>query len=232
MALSCAAGRYFRKEYRPCFIDWRNVRTIVYVDGFNLYYGALKGTPYKWVDLHALFTNLLSSHNNIVGIKYFTARVSNTPSDPDKANHQEAYIRALKKTCPILQVHYGQFTTHNVKAKLLTPINGTRYAEVIRTSEKGSDVNLAVHLLNDAWIDGYDCAVMVSGDSDLAESIRLVKTFHARKKVGLITMGKRGTSKELVKEVDFVKYMSTAALASSQLPSPIPDSNLRKPADW
>ena len=208
------------------------MRTVVYVDGFNLYYGALKGTPYKWVDLDALFTYLLWSNNKIVGIKYFTARVSNTPSDPDKANHQDAYIRALKKTCPHLHVHFGQFTTHNVKAKLLTPINGIRYVDVVRTSEKGSDVNLAVHLLNDAWIDGYDCAVLVSGDSDLAESIRLVKTFHAQKKVGLITMGKRGTSKELVKEVDFVKHMSKAALAASQLPVNIPGTNLRKPPDW
>jgi len=33
--------------------------TIVYVDGFNLYYGALKGTPYKWLDIHALSRRLL-----------------------------------------------------------------------------------------------------------------------------------------------------------------------------
>jgi uncharacterized LabA/DUF88 family protein len=202
------------------------------VDGFNLYYGALKNTPYKWLDLKALFTYLLAANNEIVAIKYFTARVSNTPSDPNKANHQDVYIRALRKTCPQIQVHFGQFTTHNVKAKLVTPINGIRYADVIRTSEKGSDVNLAVHLLNDAWLGGYDCAVMVSGDSDLAESIRLVKTFHAQKKVGLITMGKRQASKELIKEVDFVRNISTAALANSQLPDAIPETNLTKPPDW
>ena len=31
------------------------MRTRVYVDAFNLYYGALRGTPYKWLDLDALY---------------------------------------------------------------------------------------------------------------------------------------------------------------------------------
>jgi len=35
------------------------MRTYVYVDGFNLYYSALKNTPYKWLDLRALFARIL-----------------------------------------------------------------------------------------------------------------------------------------------------------------------------
>jgi hypothetical protein len=46
----------------------------VYIDGFNLYYGALKGTPYKWLDLSRLCQTLLPS-DTIHEIKYFTARV-------------------------------------------------------------------------------------------------------------------------------------------------------------
>ncbi|HEY8097718.1 MAG TPA: NYN domain-containing protein [Methylobacter sp.] len=207
------------------------MKTIIYVDGFNFYYGALKKTPYKWLDLHALFTRLLASHNDIVAIKYFTARVSPTPSDPDKHNHQDAYIRALQQSSPKIHVYFGQFTTHNVKAKLVTQIGATRYVDVIRTNEKGSDVNLAVHLLNDAWLGGYDCAVMVSGDSDLVEAIRLVKTFHARKVIGLFA-SKRGTSKEMLKEVDFTKHITAAALAASQFPDLIPGTNIKKPSDW
>ena len=41
------------------------MRTIVYVDGFNLYYGAVRGTPYKWLDLRALFTRILRPDNKI-----------------------------------------------------------------------------------------------------------------------------------------------------------------------
>jgi hypothetical protein len=47
--------------------------TNVYVDGFNLYYGCLKGTPYKWLDLGALCQVLLPP-NKIQRIRYFTPR--------------------------------------------------------------------------------------------------------------------------------------------------------------
>ena len=57
--------------------------------------------------------------------------------------------------------------------KLANPNSSQEFVEVIRTEEKGSDVNLAVHLLNDSWIDKFDCAVVVSNDSDLAESMPL-----------------------------------------------------------
>jgi uncharacterized LabA/DUF88 family protein len=208
------------------------MRTIIYVDGFNLYYGALKNTPFKWLNLKVLFTNLLRQENRIIKIKYFTARVSSTQSDANKANHQDAYLRALKHVIPEIEIHFGQFTTHNVRAKLVNPIAGQKYADVVRTNEKGSDVNLAVHLLNDAWLDSYDCAIMVSGDSDLAESIKLVKQHHRQKIIGLITMGKRGSSKELVQIVDFVKNISTTALSNSQLPPALEGTSITKPPDW
>jgi len=207
------------------------VRTIVYVDGFNLYYGALKGSANKWLDLHALFSSVLQAHNQIVCIKYFTARVSARPNNPFQADHQDAYLRALQATTPALTTYFGQFTTHQVSAKLVTPLSGRSYADVWRTSEKGSDVNLAVHLLNDAWLNVYDCAVLVSGDSDLTEAVTLVKTFHQQKKIGLLTLP-RGTSKELVRAVDFVRSIRPRAFAAAQLPDPIPNTNIRKPPDW
>ena len=52
------------------------LRTIVYIDGFNFYYGELRGTPWKWLDPVALFTKVLGPHNDITNIKYFTARVA------------------------------------------------------------------------------------------------------------------------------------------------------------
>lgn len=207
------------------------MRTYVYVDGFNLYFGALKKTPYKWLDLKRLCAHLLKPYNQILKIKYFTAHVSGTPSDPDKPHHQQLYIRALKHTTPEIEVILGQFTTHVVKKRLVTPINGQRYADVHETTEKGSDVNFAVHLVNDAWLDNYDCALVVSGDSDLVESIKLVKRHHPQKQIGLLTMGKRG-AKELMGSVDFVRHIGTTALSSSQFPDPIPGTTIRKPGDW
>jgi hypothetical protein len=73
-------------------------KTIVYIDGFNLYYGSLKGTPYKWLDLKALFTKLLNKHNTIIEIKYFTARISCRDNDQHAPERQKAYLNALKAT--------------------------------------------------------------------------------------------------------------------------------------
>ena len=71
------------------------MRTFVYVDGFNLYYGALRGTPWKWLDLTALFTKVLQPHHDILKVKYFTARVSGTPADQSKPQRQDVCLRAL-----------------------------------------------------------------------------------------------------------------------------------------
>ena len=67
---------------------------IVYVDGFNLYYGALKRTPYKRLDLGRLCTTMLPD-DQIVAIKYYTARISARPGNPRGPNDQQMYLRAL-----------------------------------------------------------------------------------------------------------------------------------------
>ena len=126
----------------------------------------------------------------------------------------------------------GLFATHKVMKRLVTPINGQKHAEVFETTEKGSDVNLAVHLVADAWLDKYDCAVVISGDSDLSESLKLVKEHHPQKKIGLFTMGKRHISRELTSRSDFIKNISTTVLQSSQFPSTIPGTTITKPSDW
>lgn len=208
------------------------MRTSVYVDGFNLYFGALKGTPHKWLDIQALCKYLLKPENKVGTIKYFTANVSGTVGDPDKPLHQQLYIRALMASCPALEVIRGQFRSHEVTKRLVKPLNGMKYVNVIDRTEKGSDVNLAVHLLNDAWLDSYDCAVVISGDSDLAESIRLVREYHPKKPIGVLSPGKRVMSKELMAASSFIKAIGSTALAACQFPAQIPHTTIAKPADW
>ena len=83
------------------------MKTNVYVDGFNLYYGAVKGTPYKWLDIDSLVRTIVKGVS-INRIRYFTARVQARPHDVPQPDRQAAYIRALE-TIPHLTVHYGQF---------------------------------------------------------------------------------------------------------------------------
>ena len=147
------------------------MRTFIYVDGFNLYYGALKGTPFKWLDLVVLFRKVLQPHHDIRRVKVFTARVSSTPADRSKPQRQDAYLRALRHYRSEVEVYFGHFLSHVVRAPLVRPVGNQRTADVIRTEEKGSDVNLAVHLLNDAWLDAYDCAVVVTKRCALSDSM-------------------------------------------------------------
>ncbi len=157
------------------------IRTNVYVDGFNLYYRALRETPCRWLDIGQLAQRLLSNHQ-INRIRYFTARVSNRPNDPTKARRQEVYIRALQ-TVPSLSVHYGHFIEKTKFRPLARPPRtGTRMVEIRDTEEKGSDVNLATYLLLDGFDNEYDLAVVITNDSDLKLPI----------KKGLITLVSQG----------------------------------------
>ena len=208
------------------------MRTFVYVDGFNLYYGVLKGSPYKWLDLLVLFQRMLQPRHRILAIKFFTARVSVTPDDPSKPQRQDTYLRALQLYRPEVEVYFGHFLSHKVRLPLAAPTTRQRTVEVIRTEEKASDVNLAVHLLNDCWLNAYDCALVVTNDSDIAEAMRLVKQQH-RKLIGLATPGNRHPSRQLTAHADFsLRIRNKTVLQQSQLPDPIPGTTIHKPATW
>lgn len=214
------------------------MRTYIYIDGFNFYYGVVRGTHYKWLDFRALFSRILQSQNIICSIKYFTASVSATPTDPGKPIRQETFIRALEAYIPEIEVYYGHFLTHNVTMPLANPTSSRSVECVTKTEEKGSDVNLAVHLVNDAWLNLYDCAVIVSNDSDLAEAMRLVKQHHPNKVIGLITPAgartnqRTRTSQQLRRYADFVRLVRLSAIKACQLPSPIPGTSITKPSRW
>jgi uncharacterized LabA/DUF88 family protein len=211
------------------------VKTIVYIDGFNLYYRALKDSRFKWLDLGALFQRVLSEKNQIVGIKYFTAKVSGNIYDPGKPTRQQVYLRALARCTPPVEIYYGHFLSHEVNAPLANPglnsVKPPKFVRVIKTEEKGSDVNLATHLLNDAWLDNYDCGVVVSNDSDIAEAMRLVKT-HQKKCIGVLTPGRSTTSEQLRKHADFVRRIREGSLRDCQFPDHIPGTRIHKPKGW
>lgn len=214
------------------------MRTNVYVDGFNLYYGALKGTPYRWLDLAALCRRILP-RDIIHRIRYFTARVTARPDDPEQPIRQQVYLRALT-SFPNVTVHYGHFLTHRHRMALApappAPARMAPAAEFVwvwKTEEKGSDVNLATHLLHDAYRDDYELAVVISNDSDLVEPIRIVR-HELGKPVGVFTPFRQHPSQELKKHAKFFKELRRSALAASQLPAILGDAHgtFQKPSGW
>jgi len=203
--------------------------TYVYVDGFNLYYGAVRGTPYKWLDIGALCRNMLPG-KNILRIKYFTANVSARPWDAGAPARQQAYYRALK-TIPNLTIHLGKFLTNSVPM-VLTGSNPVQKVWVDKTSEKGSDVNLASHLLLDGFRGHYQLAVVISNDSDLAEPIRMVR-HELGLRVGVLNPRHRH-SNVLKPHATFVQRIRQSDLISAQFPPMLHDGKgpIHKPTPW
>ena len=208
-------------------------KTVVYIDGFNLYYCSLRKTNYKWLNLETLCDNLLlPTAHDVVKIKFFSARISARKDDPDAPTRQDVYWRALAKFCPKVEIIEGFFLSSE-KFSFLAPCAGKGFVKTVKTEEKGSDVNLAVHMLNDAWMDAYDCAVMISNDSDMYESVHMLKTY-CKKRIGWVFPDNSNVhlSKKLSGMMDFKRKLSTSILANSQLPAVIPGTTIRKPSNW
>jgi len=204
------------------------MKTNIYIDGFNLYYGCIKDTSYHWLDVSKM-CRLLLPNDRIHRIKYFTALVSARPNDPDQPVRQQLFLRALQ-TIPNLEIILGTFLSHEVKMPL-SP-RGSGYAKVMKTEEKGSDVNIATHLLVDGFRNDYELAVVVSNDSDLLLPIQVV-TQQFKKPVGLLNPQKH-TSVALLPHVQFVKKIRGTVLKNSLFPDVLSDKDgqFSKPAGW
>ena len=257
------------------------VRTRVYVDGFNLYYGALKGTPFKWLDPVRLAALLLPREYRIDRLRYFTARVSGK-LDPRAPARQQIYLKALA-TLPEVEIHYGRFLAktawrplanlpvagrpietpkpvtlpegdHRVRggrAQTLpvgrypgrrgadgggrgapaAPLRDAVIAEFHTMEEKGSDVNLAAHLLNDAWKDRFEAAVVVSNDTDLVVPIRMVAE-ERKRPVFVVCPGRWQIAPQLRDAASHVRHIRPGLLKRAQLPDTLPGAGVSKPRGW
>lgn len=207
------------------------MRTRVYIDGFNFYYGAVRHTPYKWLDCGKL-CSLLLPQNRILGIRYFTALVSARGGNSGQPIRQQVYLRALR-TIPNLEIHFGHFLSNPCRMPLANPQpGGPRTVDVIKTEEKGSDVNLAAHLLHDAHRGMFDVAVLVTNDSDLVEPIRLVRS-DLGLTVGVLNPHKKPAF-EIAKHASFMKTIRSGVLAASQFPTTLADAQgtFSRPREW
>ena len=208
-----------------------SIRTNVYIDGLNLYYRALRGTPYRWLDLGNLARLLLPRHD-IGRIRYFTAVVANRPGDPTQAQRQQTYLRALQ-TVSNLTIHYGHLLSKTKRRPLAqVPQTGPRIVEILDTEEKGSDVNLASYLLLDGFENDYETAVVVSNDSDLELPIRMART-RLGKQVGVFDPSRR-RSFELHNAASWYRPLRQGPLSASLFPAALSDDQgpISKPNTW
>jgi uncharacterized LabA/DUF88 family protein len=218
------------------------MRTILYVDGFNLYFRLLaKRPPVKWLNIKKLAETLLSPANRIVAIKYYTARVSGR-LDADGPARQQIYLDALA-TVPEISVYMGNFLLSEkfaglvkppeFRPRLTLPEPWPDVVKIIKVEEKGSDVNLACHLLLDAFQGNFDVAAVLSNDSDLVEPIRIV-TQVLGKPVGLLSPVSNPTP-DLHRVSSFIRRISVSDLVASQFPNPLLRADgfeINKPLLW
>ena len=210
----------------------------VYIDGFNLYFGSLKGTRFKWLDLSAMCRRLLPNRE-INRIRYFSARISPLPHNPDAPDRQDVYLRALE-TLPRLSVHLGRFTsrpTYLPVFPLIYPSQNSpaQAVRVLKTEEKQSDVNLATFLMLDCIDDEFEEVVVISNDSDLVLPIELaIRRFG--KIAGVISPQHRSQfSRALLGTANWsIRQINRSVLAASQFPDVVqhPRGSITKPASW
>ncbi len=240
----------------------------VYIDGFNLYYGAraIMGGPgrpgWRWLDLRRFAQHLVDTHSGWQGaqvrrVLYCTARTSGE-TNPSRSRDQELYLRALRSTGAVDHIELGHYVNRTARGPLALPgaggrpvlttaawpvmvqnaagvaMPGARFmVSVARREEKGSDVNVATHLLLDLMHRRINAALVVSNDSDLALPIDQARELVP---VGLINPSRNYLAGALRGRASsgpgghWWYGLVAADLTGAQLPATI--GRLTRPAGW
>jgi uncharacterized LabA/DUF88 family protein len=220
------------------------MRAIFYVDGFNLYYRMLRERPqFKWLDPSALARQFIKAEHDLVRVNYYTARVSARAHDPDAPARQARYLSALSCRSEIV-VHEGTFLISEPWMPLANPPAARPHGyiwnapapvvvRVVKSEEKGSDVNMGAHIVRDAYTDAFDVAYLLTNDSDLVEAVRIA-VLEANKAVGLLIPVKYPTA-SLAAVASFQLHIRPGHLARSQFPDQLEMPSglvLSRPDTW
>ena len=199
-------------------------RVVAFIDGFNLYHSLVENPSYrkyKWLNLRTLIETYVPT-KNLREIHYFTAL---TTWNLQKMVRHKTLIKVLESTD--VTVVYGEFR----KRERTCPNCRRTYSS---HEEKQTDVNIALYLCREAFLDRYDRAFLVTVDSDLVPAIEMVKKTFPGKEVYLLTPIHRN-SFALKQVCDFRMKIKEKHLHASQFPDIIPLENgkeLKRPPEW
>ena len=199
-------------------------RTVAYIDGYNLFYGLLKGTSYKWLDPTRLVSALLRDDHELVSVKYFTSPVKTYPHDTSALDRQKIYIQALT-TLPNVEVIQGFYRkdavlmpVHEEECKTC-PIAKNGFVKVVKLEEKRTDVNIASSMLLDAFNNNAEAFVLVSGDTDFIAPVNIIRKDF---KKTVIVFNPRETKSWLKDYASYYRDIPRNLPAECQLPDTIP----------
>ena len=191
-------------------------KVIVYIDGHNLLHGLLdaKQNHLMWLDLQKLADDFIEPQMRLVAVKYFTAPVKNVQFQKIPVQWQQLYHHGLTAHCTRLEIIQGYFLS---KTKKCHHCNGSWPI----FEEKKTDVNIASHLLADAFTDKFDCCYVVSGDSDLTPPLEMLQKHHPQKTCFIACPPER-KSKELCQVANNSFFINNQMTHRCQLPPKIP----------
>jgi hypothetical protein len=243
------------------------MRIGVYVDGFNLYYGARqmmgRSTPgWRWIDIRGLADDLAQRRQNWVGssielVVYCTALIDGA-SNPGGRHDQDTYLRALQSSNCIDVLELGHYVARVKSGPLATkgprgrpdivrpqwpvvvqdaqgsPVPDAMFmVSYAQREEKGSDVNVASHLLVDVMQGDVDGAIVISNDSDLRYPVEVARQ---RVPVGIVNPSPnrlagdlRGNAVDGVGRHWWYRLVGSD-LARHQLPDPV--AGVSRPPGW
>jgi uncharacterized LabA/DUF88 family protein len=224
------------------------LRTACFVDGYNLFYGLLAGTEYKWLNLPALLSHIIRvehPENTLQSVKFFTTGVMPNLASRGRLSKesQDTYLRALKVSG--VEVFFGRHQLEPRNALRYvdknTPASRTDQIEIWKLEEKETDVNIAISmyrlaarqlgLLPDERIQQI---VLVSADTDLTPALRALREDFPEIQIGVILPHREGMQRtvpgSLKQYAHWMRHRVTREeLASHQFPDRVPTN--KKPAD-
>lgn len=230
------------------------LRTRIYVDGYNLYYGCLKRTPYKWLDLRALFDLILPSilyeRQGVpaqfalepLAVKYFTAAIlKNFAKAEDSVASQVRYHDALRGHIGDgIQIIEGYYDSKPARAHLYEKSKAAHdcaIKEIWKLEEKQSDVALALHAYSDALRGDVDQVVIVTNDTDIVPALEMIRE-HTQAIIGLIIPAKEG-ERTVNADLDKLSHWTRShivalELVKAQLPPMVLHRGrpVQKPISW
>lgn len=229
------------------------MRTACFVDGYNLFYDLLAGTPYKWLDLPSLLSHIVRVEHpdsTINGISFFTSGVKPSLASRGIASKeaQDTYLRAL--IARDVQVFYGRHQLESGKAPRFinkqTPASRTDQVEVWKLEEKETDVHIAISMYRLVSREAQlpperrtQQIVLVSGDTDMTPALKALREDFPNLRIGVILPHREGIQRtvpgSLKRYADWMRHVVTEIeLADHQFPPRIPTHKkpALKPAYW
>ncbi len=212
-------------------------RTIVYIDGFNFYYGLLYQRPdLKWLNYYRL-AELLRPSEDILQVNLFTAQVDANAHTSEKRDRQKRLFHALG-TQPKIKLVYGKFAERERECLVYSCPHRQKFWAL---EEKQTDVNIAITMIRDASTIKPGVMVLMSGDVDLAPALREVKLISRQSHLAIYIpappeqLQGQGRRKDEFGTFGLVQPIAEKYLRQAQFPDRVDNGQGRtfdRPAAW